>query len=116
MRGLEPPPGSPGSWRAVREGVGKWLGSKVSSVRQRTSPLLSVSTLADVWALIGHSGIEGELQFREVTSRLTAETGDRPAVADVNRAYACPVCGKRGKLPPEAELRRLAKEQGYPDR
>ncbi len=61
------------------------------------------------------SGIEGEAQFSEVVRRKKAETGDSLAVADVDGAYACPVCGKPGKLPPADELRRLAEEQGYPE-
>ena len=66
-----------------------------------------------LFAAVGNvSGVEVELQFREAMTRKKAETGDRLAVADVDRAYACPECGKRGELPPEDELRRLAKEQG----
>jgi hypothetical protein len=33
-----------------------------------------------------------------------AKTGDRLAVADVDRVYTCPECGKRGRLPPAEEL------------
>lgn len=53
------------------------------------------------------AGIEGELQFSEVVSDKEALTGDRLAVADVDRAYTCPVCGDHGQLPPEDKLRRL---------
>jgi DNA-directed RNA polymerase subunit RPC12/RpoP len=56
-------------------------------------------------------GIEGEVQFREQLKVDKAKTGDRLAVADVDRFYACPECGERGQLPPEDELRRLAEEQ-----
>jgi predicted RNA-binding Zn-ribbon protein involved in translation (DUF1610 family) len=68
---------------------------------------------ARLYTAIGDlSGVEGELQFGEVVRRKKAETGDSLAVADVDGAYTCPVCGRRGQLPPADKLRRLAKEQG----
>lgn len=59
-------------------------------------------TISDQW------GIEGEVGFREKLKEDKALTGDRLAVADVDRFYTCPECGERGQLPPEDELKRLA--------
>jgi hypothetical protein len=53
-------------------------------------------------------GLEAELQLSQVTETLEAETGDRLAIADVDRFYRCPVCGDAGQLPTEDDLRRLA--------
>jgi hypothetical protein len=41
---------------------------------------------------------------------MVAATGERPAVVDVDGVFTCPVCGARCKLPPEDEIRRMAKE------
>ena len=50
--------------------------------------------IGDLW------GIEGEVGFREKLATDRAQTGDRLAVADSERAYSCPECGERGTLPP----------------
>jgi hypothetical protein len=60
------------------------------------------------------SGIEKELQFLEQFKHDKAKTGDRLAVADVDRRYSCPECCHIEQLPPEDELRRLAEEQRRP--
>jgi hypothetical protein len=84
-----------------------------------TCPECGTSTIvlpSSLYTAVGNlTGIEGELQFHDVTNSMVAETGHRLTVADVDRGYACPVCGKRGELPSEDELRRLAKEQGHPE-
>jgi hypothetical protein len=68
-----------------------------------------------VYKAIGDQwGIEGEVGFREKLKSDKAQTGDRLTVADVDGAYTCPVCRKRGQLPPPDELRRLEDEQGGP--
>ena len=41
-------------------------------------------------------GLEGEVGFREKLKHDKALTGDRLAVADVDRFYTCPECGERG--------------------
>jgi DNA-directed RNA polymerase subunit RPC12/RpoP len=48
-----------------------------------------------------------ELAFLEQLKTDKAVTGDRLAIADPERFYACPECGKRDRLPPDDELRRL---------
>jgi hypothetical protein len=50
-------------------------------------------------------GPEGEIGFTEQLVGDEALTGERLAVADVDRFYTCTVCGARGQLPPEDELR-----------
>jgi hypothetical protein len=60
---------------------------------------------SELYTAVGDlAGIEGEVQFSEVVKGDKALTGDRLAVADVDRSYTCPVCGDRGQLPPEDEL------------
>jgi hypothetical protein len=92
---------------------GKWSErereSDVSRVRDQLLVMRTemYKAVGDLW------GIEGEVGFREkVKTGRDAETGNRLAVADVDRFYTCPECGERGQLPPEDELRRLAEEQG----
>jgi DNA-directed RNA polymerase subunit RPC12/RpoP len=58
------------------------------------------------------SGPEGEISFLEHMRTDMAQGGDRLAVADGARGYACPACSHPGQLPPVAELRRMAEEQG----
>jgi hypothetical protein len=63
----------------------------------------------DVLEAIGNlKGPEAELSFLDQLATAEAQTGDRLAVLDVERSYACPECGEPGQLPPEDELRRLA--------
>lgn len=53
-------------------------------------------------------GPETELGFLEQLKNDKARTGDRLAIADPERFYACPECGRRDRLPDDDELRRLA--------
>ena len=63
----------------------------------------------DVLEAVGNlKGPEAELSFIDQLATAEAQTGDRLAVLDAERGYACPECGERGQLPPEDELRRLA--------
>jgi hypothetical protein len=46
------------------------------------------------------AGPETELEFTAHFASGETQTGNRLAVADANRHYACPACGERGRLPP----------------
>jgi hypothetical protein len=59
---------------------------------------------AEVYKAIGDAlGPESEIDFSAHVATGDPATGRRLAIADVNRVYACPVCGKRGALPPPEE-------------
>ena len=60
----------------------------------------------EVYGAIGglFGGLEAETEFKAWLADQKARTGDRLAVADVERVYTCPECGQRGQLPPSEEL------------
>ncbi len=48
-------------------------------------------------------GPDGELEFTAHIASGETRTGNRLAVADVNRRFRCPACGTIGQLPPSEE-------------
>jgi hypothetical protein len=60
---------------------------------------------AEAYKAIGNAFVpENEIDFTAHVATGEPPTARRLAVADVNRVYACPACGKRGTLPPPEEL------------
>lgn len=49
-------------------------------------------------------GIEDEIAFTRKLTQDRTVTGDRLAIGDPRRSYACPECGRRDRLPPAVEL------------